>query len=123
MVNSLRGFGELLLHGFVANNAPNMFKGMLNTYLTDYNINSKMISELVMKNQSLWSLLPEDQYGRVQNVLAQIGSIDWLTSDWLINAVREKHTAIASLFLSWKKGRNWLDRQVAEIKEGVSKFA
>jgi len=119
---NLQGFGELILHGLVANNAPNMFKGMLNTWLTDFMIDSKVISDMVMQNKSLWSMLPENQYDRFQKILGQIGDIDWLTTEWLIDAVRKEHSAIASLFLGWKKGRNWLDRQLAEIKEEAGKL-
>jgi len=120
---NLQGFGELILHGIVANNAPKMFKGMLNAWLTDFMIDSTVIAGLVMQNKSLWSMLPENQYGRFQNVISQIGDIEWLTTEWLIDAVRKEHPAIASLFLGWKKGRNWLDRQLAEIKEEANKLA
>lgn len=50
-----------------------------------------------------------------------------LTSDQMTTAYfpigyefeREEHPALASLFLGWKEGRNWLERQPAEIKREV----
>ena len=45
-----------------------------------------------------------------------VPDVDWLTVDWFIDAIREEHKALASLFLGWKKGRNWLARQIKAIK-------
>ena len=121
-LNSLRDFADITLKGLVATNAPKILKGMMIAFFTDYNINSIVATDLIMKNESLWAQVPEEQYYKIQRALDQIGDIDWITSEWIIDAIRADHPGLASLFLSWIKGKNWLDRQVLEIKEGVSQL-
>jgi len=111
-----------MLKGLVANNIPSLMKGALNEWLTEYNITVPVISEQVMANKSLWSMLPPDYYSNIKKAMIHVHDTEWLDREWLIDAVREEHSAIASLFLSWKKGQNWLDRQLAEIKKQVAEI-
>jgi len=117
MLDNIRGIGELALRGMVANKAPDLFKGMLNAWLTDFFISPQMLSDMVMNNQSLWPLIPENYHVQFQRMASKISDLDWLTTEWVIDAVRKEHPSIASLFLGWKKGRNWMDRQIIQIKE------
>lgn len=113
----VRGLSELTLKGFVAVNAPTIFKGWLNTFLHSRKVTVEKMVTLVEENQSLWSLIPKEHYDRIRRATKQAGNLDWLTVDWTINAVKKEHPALASLFLGWRKGRNWLGRQLEEIKQ------
>ena len=108
-----------LLHGMVATQAPRIAKGLINQYFREYKVNARTVMPLVEKNQSLWKLLPKKNYLQVKKALNQVGDIEWLTSDWLMANVKEEHPGLVSLFLSWRKARNWLDRQIEEIKKEV----
>lgn len=112
-------YGRTMLKGLVSNNTPVMAKGMLNELLRINGITPEVVTELVMENKSLWDMFPENQYDKIKKILAQVGEVDWITTDWLIDATRKNHPALASLFLGWRKARNWLDRQVEEIKAQV----
>lgn len=107
------------LHGMVATQAPRIAKGTINQFFHDYKVDATTVIPLVEKNKSLWKMLPEDRYLQVKKAMSQVGEIDWLTSDWLMENVKAEHPGLVSLFLSWKKARNWLDRQVEEIKREV----
>lgn len=115
----IRGIGELTLKGLVANNAPRITKGMINELFRQYNITVEKIIPLIQENRGLWSMLPPEYYDKIKKAVRQAGSVDWFTSDWVIEAVRKEHPALASLFLGWRKGRNWLDRQANEIRKEV----
>lgn len=116
MLDYLRGFGELTLRGLVSVNAPTILKGMLNEWFTLYQITPEQVISLVTENKSLWSLLPPKYDRRIRNVSAHIGNAEWLTVDWMIDAIKAEHPALASLFLGWRKGKNWLSKQINEIK-------
>ena len=115
----IRGFGELTLKGLVALNAPNIAKGMLIELLHRYKVDVPKAIELVTENKSLWSLFPPEHYDKLQRVISQVSDVSWLTVEWVIDAAKKDHKALASLFLSWRKGRNWLQRQLEEIKKQV----
>ena len=115
-MNNLRGIGELTLKGLVSVNAPTIFKGILNEWFRQQDITVKKVIPLIEQNKSLWLLFPPEYYPRLEKIASQVSDLSWLTADWVIDAVKEEHRALASLFLSWKKGRNWLDRQIEEMK-------
>jgi hypothetical protein len=119
MLDKLRGIGELTIKGFVAANAPTIFKGVLNEVLHNPNVTVKKVISLVEENGSLWEIIPEDYHSKITRAAQHIDDLDWLTVDWMINAIKREHPALASLFLSWRKARNWLERQLTAIKEEI----
>lgn len=116
----IRGLGEMTFKGLIANGAPGVAKGMINEYLNQISV--KTIIVMVDGKIALWSLLPNEQYDAIKRMMGQVGDIDWLTVEWLFDATREKHPDIVSLFLGWPKGKNWLKRQVEDIKKQVAKL-
>lgn len=116
---TIRGLGELTLKGLVRVNAPPIFKGMLLELLKRNAITVDVLVPLITDNKSLWTMLPPDNYQKLRRMVEQVGDLNWLTTAWLIESVKTDQPAIASLFLSWRKGRNWLDRQLEEIKREV----
>ena len=95
--------------------APDIIKGFLIKYLSDIPV--KTICTYVEKKESLLSMVPPGNLDEIKAMAARVKDWSFLTSDWLIEAVREDIPATASLFLNWKKGRNWLDKQVEIIKQ------
>ena len=126
----LRDYAELTLHGLIASNAPAIFKGIIIEFLrtpfqllppphAKQNITVNSLVTMVEENKNLWAILPPEHYDKIQRVASQVGNVNWLTVEWLIEAIKKDHPAIASLFLGWKKGANWLGRQLEEIKKNV----
>jgi len=113
-------WGKTLLTGFLVSEAPVILKGALNEALSKYSITVDTVIDLVNKNQSLWAMLDPQYYDRVQSVVAKIGDLGWVDSRWAINAIKQNHPALASLFLGWRKARNWLDRQLEEIRSHLN---
>ncbi len=105
------------MRGLAAQFAPSITKGLLIEYLGKIKIED--IMSYVEKDVSLWSQTPEYQ-AKIKKLARMQGNLSWLTSDWLIEAIRKDLPSLASMFLGWKKARNWLDRQVAELKQQIN---
>lgn len=122
MLDNFRDFGVNTLRGLVAINAPTIFKGIIVEILRKNNITVDVIIDLVTNDGSLWSKLPPEHYSKIKKTASQIGDMKWLTTPYLIDAIKKDHTAIASLFLGWRKSRFWLDRQIKEIKQEIAEL-
>ncbi len=107
------------MRGLVANNMPVIAKGMINELFTQYQITPEVVIKMVENKQSLWKMIKPQDYAKIQKALEQVDNLDWFDEMWLLNAIREKHPALVSLFIPWKKGQNWLTKQIAEIKAQV----
>jgi len=116
VLDNLRGFAKMTMQGMVATQAPVVLKGMLNELLRRDDITVEKVVEMVEKNQSLWSYLTPGVIHSLHRAAEQVTDIDFLTVEWFIEAIKKEHKALASLFLGWKKSRNWLTRQIEAIK-------
>ena len=115
----LKNFGESTFRGLIANNASKVASGILVETLRQYDVDIKKVEAFVNNKVSLWKHLEPRHQAMAKKAAAQAINLDWLTVNWLIETTRADHPALASLFLSWKKGRNWLEKQLEEIKTEV----
>ena len=117
MLDNIRGIGELTLRGLIATQAPNLLKGVLNELLRRDDITVDKVVIMVEKNQALWDQFSPDITHSLHRAAEKITDVDWLTPEWFIEAIKKEHPALASLFLGWVKGKNWLSRQIVAIKK------
>jgi len=107
-------YGTMLLSGLLGELSPDMIKGAMVELLGSTSV--RETSEWVEKDFSLWERVPPNAQQRLKKFAHHFGNLDWLTAEWVIEALREDRPALASLFLGWKKARNWLARQIIIIK-------
>jgi len=112
-------YAGILGKGFVAEMAPKVAKGALVDLLKKKGIGVREAAKWVEENVCLWDTLEPKHQNALRVLKRQIGSVDWLTADWLIGAIKADLPALASLFLGWRKGKNWLVRQIKVIKERI----
>ena len=117
MLDNIRGIGELTLRGLIATQAPNLFKGVLNELLRRDSITVDKVVIMVQGNQVLWDHLSSDITHSLRRAAEHVTDVDWLTPEWFVSAIKTQHPALASLFLGWRKARNWLGRQIEAIKK------
>ena len=110
----LKKCGGLFGKGLIGIAAPTMVKGALNEFLGG--VAMATVIEWIQGNKSLWQQLGSERQEQFRYLKREIGSIDWLDADWLINAVKQEHPALSSLFKGWLKANNWLKRQAIIIK-------
>lgn len=110
-----------LLRGLTSQFAPSIAAGALVELLAEEKIDVKKISQWVQENHSLLDdLKPEDQ-ANLKKIAEEVGEVNWLTTEWAIEAIRVDFPAVASLFLGWPKARNWLRRQVEALKREIGR--
>lgn len=112
-------YGNILLRGLAVEFAPQIASGVLVELLTKGKVDVDTVVEWVQKDRSLWDELGIENQTKLKKALSRVGKLNWMTADWAVNAVRSDFPAICSLFLGWKKGENWLNRQIEIIKEEV----
>jgi hypothetical protein len=110
-------WGDALLRGLASTFAPDMAAGALVELLREQKIDVKKISQWVQENHSLLDELKPEDRANLKKMAAGVGEVDWLTTEWAIEAIRGDFPAVASLFLGWPKARNWLGRQVEALKK------
>jgi len=101
--------------------APNMLQGFLVEALAIKGVGVKELSAAVKEHLDLWAQVPELQQDRVRGMVVDLGDVEWFTPDWVIEALRHRHSALASLFQSWKPAKTWLCRQVNTIRRELDK--
>jgi len=127
MLDNIKSVGSLAMKGLLSANAPAIVKGVLIEILhTEVlykgrrrKVSVKLLVDLVNENASLWALFPQETYVKAMNVLKQVSDLNWFTAEWMVEAIKEDHPALASLFLSWRKAHNWLGRQIEATKKDL----
>ncbi len=116
-VEDLLGYAKIAGKGFVAHMAPSVLQGALVERLRTVSI--KEAVQWVNNNTSLWDYLGQESQEGLKMLSQKVGSLDWLTADWVIDSLRKDCPTLASLFLGWRKAHNWLVRQVEIIQREV----
>jgi len=111
-------YGGFFGRGLVASMAPEIVKGMLIEMLKTRTV--KATTRWVEQNVILWDTLEPSQKQGLRR-LSEMSNLDWLDAEWIIAAIKQDCPSLASLFLGWRKGKNWLVRQVEIIKKEVAK--
>jgi len=117
MVVHLKRYGDILLGGLLADVSPELFKGILTELLKKTTVAEA--SEWVTKDYVLLEKVPPETLARLKSFSPRFGNTSWLTAEWVIEALRDDVPALASLFMGWKKGYNWLVRQVNIIQREI----
>ena len=117
----LKKYGGYLTKGVVAEMAPHVLKGSLVEMMKLKGVTVKVASKWVETNARLWDVLEPNQRKALLKLGESVRNLDWLTRDWIIVALKDDLPALASLFLGWKKGSNWLERQVVHIKDEIAR--
>lgn len=109
-------YGDIALKGLISQAAPSIAKGFLVELLKSKKVNVNKASQWVLEDRSLWKELDPGEQEGLRRLAAKAGDLSWMDASWVINAVRRDFPLVASLFLGWTKARNWLKRQVEDLK-------
>jgi hypothetical protein len=106
------------LSGLLINNAPKLIKGFMKQYLCQIPFDTMV--DWVNTSRSLWNEIPNEYKQNLIDFGPNLGSLDWFTVEWVIQAAAETAPGLASLFLSWPEGQSWLECQIEDIKTHIS---
>jgi len=99
--------------------APGIAEGVINQFFHELNVDVAKVTNYVQHNRSLWNELKPEYQEQLRGLGLRLGTIDFITPDLVVNAIKEDFPAVASLFLNWADAGYWLERQVNELREGV----
>lgn len=105
--------------GFVLNSIPFIAKGLLIESLKKNQTTFSDVVKMVDGNENLWDYIDFKDYILNPNIVSRIGNIGWMSSDWVVASITDDFPGIASLFLSDKRSRRWLDQQIDDFKKNV----
>lgn len=117
--DQLTKYGKMFGKGAVIQMAPSILRGFVGEALRDDLMAVSSVNDWVKNKESLWDKIPPEWQDSVVRYGKELGDLEWLDSDWVIDVAREAKPGLASLFLGWKKARNWLDRQVVAVKTHI----
>lgn len=113
------------LSGLISTGIPFIFKGMINEFLEDNKIDVPTTVTWVTEKKDLLELFKEysnDNFETmVQRAAHFVKDTSWITSEWLIDACREEHPELSSLFKGWDEARAWLDIQTENFRKEFNK--
>lgn len=114
--NAMAPFGK----GLLAQAIPGMASGLIIELFHQWKITTPLIIEYIKTNRSLWGDMDEQKQTDLIVAAQKVGNLDFITADFLINSIRKDFSGVASLFLNWPEAREWLERQIIELKAGIN---
>lgn len=117
--NALKWLGTLG-KGLMRSQAPGIAAGALVKFLNDNNVGVMIVTEWVQENKNLWDQIPQNYQSYLKKTARTVGAVDWITTTWFINAIKRDKPAIATLFINWKEGMDWLERQGEDLRQRLT---
>lgn len=106
------------VQGAAINYFPKVLKGIMKEYLG--NVDFKDAIQWIEQDKLLYDEFPDNYKATLLQYGPQLGDLEWLNAEWLIDAGRESNPALASLFMSWEEAGTWLERQMEHIKNQMN---
>ncbi|MFO7712130.1 MAG: hypothetical protein R6V51_02820 [Dehalococcoidia bacterium] len=119
MVNpdQIKSYAQALGKGFLLDRAPGIAAGIINELFREWNVDVARIKADIHNDRDLWDNLTPAQWGHFNKARDMIGDMDFLTADLVIKAIAKDYPGIASLFLNSPSAYQWLEKQMASLKE------
>jgi hypothetical protein len=111
-------FGKELLSGLT----PRAASGLINELFHQWSVDVPKITQYVQQNRSLWDGIEPDRRRQLGGLAKKVGSLDFITPDFLVDSIKRDFPAVASLFLNWPEAGEWLARQIDDLKKQVSEI-
>lgn len=106
--------------GLLAEAAPSFASGVIIELFHQWDVTVTKVTEDVQRDRSLWADIEPDDRKQLAVFARQLGSLDFITPELIIESIKEEFPAVASLFLNWPEAGQWLIRQVEQLKKEVT---
>lgn len=113
---NIKRYAEMAGSGLIKEFLPSIAKGLILEMFAARRITVKEVFTLVQQDKDLWGFVGAADRTSVRTYAGKFGRMNWMTADWLIDALRDEQPAIASIFLSDDQAKAWLEKQVANLK-------
>jgi hypothetical protein len=120
LLNMLKGYAGMAGKALIKTAAPAMFQGVFIELISKWSLDVEKVTNWVEKDASLWEMFTHEQQDTLAGYADMIRCAEWLNSDWIIDTLVKDYPSVASLFLNWDEGHDWLDRQVEIIRRNIN---
>ena len=120
LMGQVKHYGGFLGKGLLQELTPTVTAGLISELFQQWNVTLESITNDIQYNRSLWAGMSDEEKHQLAHAAKQLGTLDFFTPGFFINAITKDFPAIASLFLNWMMAGEWLARQITELKEGVA---
>jgi hypothetical protein len=121
-VDTLKRYSTIFGKGLIQQMVPGMAAGLIADLFEQWNVDVAKVTSDIQNNRSLWARLEDEQKQQLAFAAQRVGSLDFITPEFFINAIKKDFPAVASLFLNWDRAGNWLERQIQEIKTEIARI-
>ena len=111
---------KVLTSGLLKFAGPEVLSGMLSEFLGKITV--KEIAIWVTLEKRIWDEIPPGYQSQLKKFSANLDNLDWLTVEWAVLAVKGKNPGVASLFINWPEAREYLAKQLVDMKEEIAKL-
>lgn len=118
-VDRFKHYGNIFGKGLMQQMVPGMAAGLIVDLFEDWHVDVAKVTSDVENNRSLWAGLKEEQKQQLAYAAKLVGNLDFITPEFIINSIKKDFPTVASLFLNWLEGMEWLKRQIVDIKKKV----
>jgi hypothetical protein len=119
-LDSIKGIARSFGKGLLLEAAPQIISGVIIQLFHQWKLDKAVITEYVNNDVSLWSKMTLRQQKQLTLAATQLGSLDFLTPEFVVESIKDDFLSVASLLVNWPEAGEWLARQIEEIKAGVS---
>lgn len=103
--------------GLLAEAAPGFASGVIIELFHQWNVTVAKVTEDVQRDRSLWAEMGLDDRKQLVGLGKQLGNLDFITPELVVESIKDDFPAVASLFLNWPEAGEWLVRQVEQLKK------
>lgn len=119
MVNlkQVKAYAQVLGKGFLMQRAPAIAAGLISELFREWNVDMAKIKSDVHNDRNLWSNLTPEQWNHLRRACDMLGDLNFLSADLIVGAISKDNPGIASFLVNSPMAQEWLERQVANLKE------
>ena len=118
--DKLKQYGGLLGKGLLLQMVPGIAEGFINKLFHDWKVDEDKVKEDVLHNKSLCEDMQPDQKRQLSVLQQKMGNLDFITPDLVIKSIKGDFPKVASLLHNWPEGKEWLAKQIEDIKKEAS---
>jgi len=106
--------------GLMQEMVPGIAGGVIVELFHQWNVDVARITEDILRDRSLWTEMGPDERKQLAVFARQLGNLDFMTAELIIDSIKGDFPAVASLFLNWPEAGQWLTRQINDLKRELA---
>jgi hypothetical protein len=118
-VDSFKHYGNIFGKGLMEQLVPGMAAGLIVNLFQEWHVDVAKVTSDVQNNRSLWAELKDEQKQQLSYAAQRSGSLDFITPEFFINAIKKDFPGVASLVINWEPAMKWLTEQLEDIKSRI----